>query len=77
MCGIAGIAMEPGAPPPSSTVVAALATALAHRGPDGEGHSAVGRTALVQTRLAIIDLQTGEQPFFCRGGHAGRQWRDL
>ena len=64
MCGIAGIAMEPGAQPPSSTVVAALATALAHRGPDGEGHSAVGRTALVQTRLAIIDLQTGEQPFF-------------
>ena len=64
MCGIAGIAMEPGAPPPSPTVVAALAAALAHRGPDGEGHNVVGRTALVQTRLAIIDLQTGDQPLF-------------
>ena len=64
MCGIAGIAVEPGAPSPSPTVVAALATALAHRGPDGEGHSAAGRTALVQTRLAIIDLQTGDQPLF-------------
>ena len=64
MCGIAGLAMEPGAPPPTPTVVSALAAALAHRGPDGEGHNAVGRTALVQTRLAIIDLQTGEQPFF-------------
>ena len=64
MCGIAGMAMEPGAPPPSPTVLAALTAALAHRGPDGEGHSAVGRTALVQTRLAIIDLQTGDQPLF-------------
>ena len=64
MCGIAGMAMEPGAPAPSPAMVAALATALAHRGPDGEGHSAVGRTALVQTRLAIIDLQTGDQPLF-------------
>ena len=64
MCGIAGLAVEPGAPPPSPTVVAALAAALAHRGPDGDGHSAVGRTALVQTRLAIIDLQTGDQPLF-------------
>ncbi len=64
MCGIAGLTMEPGAPPVDSTVVAGLARALAHRGPDGEGHSSVGRTALVQTRLAIIDLQTGDQPLF-------------
>ena len=64
MCGIAGLAMEPGAPPPSAVTVAALARALAHRGPDGEGHNVVGRTALVQTRLAIIDLQTGDQPLF-------------
>ena len=64
MCGIAGIAMEPGAPPPSPLMVAALTKALAHRGPDGEGHSAVGRTVLVQTRLAIIDLHTGDQPLF-------------
>ncbi len=56
--------LEPGAPLPGPAVTAALTAALAHRGPDGEGHSAVGRTALVQTRLAIVDLQTGDQPLY-------------
>jgi asparagine synthase (glutamine-hydrolysing) len=64
MCGIAGIAMEPGAAPPSPAVVTALARALAHRGPDGSGHSVVGRVALVHTRLAIIDVEGGDQPLF-------------
>ncbi len=64
MCGIAGIAMEPGAPPPSAAVVNALARGLAHRGPDGGGHSVVGRVALVHSRLAIIDLAGGDQPLF-------------
>ena len=64
MCGIAGVTLEPGAPLPGPAVTAALTAALAHRGPDGEGHSTVGRTALVQTRLAIIDLQTGDQPLY-------------
>jgi asparagine synthase (glutamine-hydrolysing) len=64
MCGIAGIAMEPGAAPPGPAVVTALARALAHRGPDGSGHSVVGRVALVHTRLAIIDVGGGDQPLF-------------
>ncbi len=64
MCGIAGLAMAQGAPPPAPTTLAVLSRALAHRGPDGEGHMAAGQVALVQTRLAIIDLQTGEQPLF-------------
>ena len=64
MCGIAGLAMAPDAPPPPPTTLAALSQALAHRGPDGEGRTAAGRVALVQTRLAIIDLQTGGQPLF-------------
>ncbi len=64
MCGIAGLAMEPGAPAPDPALLANLARALAHRGPDGEGHTAIGRTALVQTRLAIIDLAGGDQPLF-------------
>ncbi len=64
MCGIAGLAVGPDTPPPSAAVLAALAKALAHRGPDGDGHLAAGRCALVHTRLAIIDLQTGDQPFF-------------
>ena len=64
MCGIAGIAMQPGAPGVAPLVLSALAAALAHRGPDGDGHTSIGRTALVHTRLAIIDLPGGDQPFF-------------
>ena len=41
-----------------------MAAALAHRGPDGSGHSAVGGTALLHARLAIIDLAGGDQPLF-------------
>ncbi len=64
MCGIAGMVMAPGAPPPSPANLDALIRALAHRGPDGSGHAVVGRTALVQTRLAIIDIAGGDQPLF-------------
>ena len=64
MCGIAGLVMSPGASPPQAGTLAALAAALAHRGPDGAGHSVVGRTALVHTRLAIVDVAGGDQPFF-------------
>ena len=64
MCGIAGLILASTAPPPDATTLGALAQALAHRGPDGSGHSVVGRIALVHTRLAIIDLVTGAQPLF-------------
>ncbi len=64
MCGIAGLALSPDAPPPSAAVLEALAAALAHRGPDGSGHATIGQVALVHTRLAIIDLVTGDQPLF-------------
>lgn len=64
MCGIAGLVMENGAPPPDPALLGALARALGHRGPDGAGHTVVGRIALVHTRLAIIDLAGGDQPLF-------------
>jgi asparagine synthase (glutamine-hydrolysing) len=64
MCGIAGLALLPGAPPPDPAVLAALAAALGHRGPDGAGTVIIGQAALVHTRLAIIDLAGGDQPFF-------------
>ncbi|MDD2875909.1 MAG: asparagine synthase (glutamine-hydrolyzing) [Acidiphilium sp.] len=63
MCGIAGVALKPGARITPETL-AALARALAHRGPDGSGVHVSERAALVQTRLAIIDLATGDQPLF-------------
>ena len=64
MCGIAGLSLAPGASPPSAATLAALARALAHRGPDGAGHAVVGRAALVHTRLAIIDVAGGDQPLY-------------
>ena len=63
MCGIAGLALLPGAPPPDPAVLASLAASLAHRGPDGTGSVVIGQAALVHTRLAIIDLAGGNQPF--------------
>ena len=64
MCGIAGLVLAPGAPPPDPAMLATLTRALAHRGPDGAGHTVLGRVALMQTRLAIIDLAGGDQPLF-------------
>ncbi len=63
MCGIAGIMNRSGAPP-DEAVLQALSAALAHRGPDGQGRVISGATGLAQTRLAIIDLETGDQPLF-------------
>lgn len=67
MCGIAGLMRRDGAAPDLS-ILQRLADALAHRGPDGRGHHIAGDTGLVQTRLAIIDLETGDQPLFGPGG---------
>jgi asparagine synthase (glutamine-hydrolysing) len=64
MCGIAGMILAPGAPPPSPLVLSQLIDTLSHRGPDGTGHHVVGRVALLHNRLAIIDLVTGDQPLF-------------
>lgn len=64
MCGIAGLVRSHTAPPPDPALLGALSRALAHRGPDGNGHSVVGRVGLVHTRLAIIDVHGGDQPLF-------------
>jgi len=60
MCGIAGIMTV--AAPPSEAVLDAMEMALAHRGPDGRGRYRSGNFGMVHTRLAIIDLATGDQP---------------
>jgi asparagine synthase (glutamine-hydrolysing) len=69
MCGIAGLMMADGSVP-SALTLATLANALRHRGPDGEGHYRVGNVGLIQRRLAIIDLTTGDQPLTEPGGAA-------
>ncbi|MDP6353172.1 MAG: asparagine synthase (glutamine-hydrolyzing) [Alphaproteobacteria bacterium] len=69
MCGIAGLVAKDGSPP-ANAVLDSFARALAHRGPDGEGRYRFAATAMVQTRLAIIDLETGDQPLGGGGGPA-------
>ena len=69
MCGIAGIMMRDGSTPEVETLDR-LADALAHRGPDGMGKHIASTVGLVQTRLAIIDLKTGDQPLYDPSGAA-------
>src|SRR5215469_6836098 len=69
MCGIAGMMSNDGTAP-AATTLQAMATALRHRGPDGEGHYRVGDVGMLQARLAIIDLTTGDQPLYEPGGAA-------
>lgn len=69
MCGIAGL-MTARKDGPDPTVLARMAEALAHRGPDGRKHYLVGNVGFAHNRLAIIDLATGDQPLFEPGGAA-------
>ena len=69
MCGIAGI-MSASGEPPDRTALAAMQQALIHRGPDGEGAHFAAGVGMVQTRLAVIDLVTGDQPFKLSDGTA-------
>src|ERR671910_3673442 len=56
MCGILGIVGSPGA---ASLDAIEL---LRHRGPDGEGRWIGDGVGLAMRRLAIIDLEAGDQP---------------
>ncbi len=80
MCGIAGLMTCDGRRP-DSAVLDRLEAALGHRGPDGSGRYVFGRTGLVSTRLAIIDLRTGMQPILEEQGAAlvanGEIYNDL
>lgn len=67
MCGIAGLMTRDGTAP-DAPPLRAMTAALAHRGPDGTGTYRSGDVGMVQTRLAIVDLVTGDQPLFEPGG---------
>ena len=69
MCGIAGIMTSDGSAP-DAAALEAMRNALLHRGPDGDAVWTSGDTGLVHTRLAIIDLETGDQPLFGPAGTA-------
>jgi len=63
MCGICGI-YNPNYRSVDRNLLQSMNSTLTHRGPDGEGYFANGPVALAMRRLAIIDLQTGNQPIF-------------
>jgi len=63
MCGIFGAVSRQGRPLKHPDCLAAMAAALAHRGPDGERIVGHERAALGARRLAIMGLTTGDQPF--------------
>lgn len=66
MCGIAGFVSLPNAPKLDARMVEHFADVLAHRGPDGQGSYSNGACTFVHTRLAIIDIEGGHQPFVAR-----------
>jgi len=63
MCGIAGLMTADGTAP-ATDVLDRMAAAIGHRGPDGRGDYVDGDVAMMQVRLAIIDLETGDQPLY-------------
>jgi asparagine synthase (glutamine-hydrolysing) len=60
MCGICGIVSSNGPADPER--LATMSAKLVHRGPDSDGVFVEGPAALAARRLAIIDLETGDQP---------------
>lgn len=61
MCGICGVASLDGTAP-DRRLLAEMSASLAHRGPDSAGEVLDGPVGLAARRLAIIDLETGDQP---------------
>lgn len=62
MCGISGLVHLDGSPV-SPVTLKRMTDAIAHRGPNGEGHWIEGSVGLGHRRLAIIDLSpAGHQP---------------
>lgn len=60
MCGIAGEVVRRARGSPE--VVERQLSVLCHRGPDAVGTFAAGRCVIGQTRLSVIDLDTGDPP---------------
>lgn len=68
MCGIAGIFDVKGRRDVDQPLLRRMNTALTHRGPDGEGYHVEAGLGLAHRRLAIIDLQGGQQPIYNEDG---------
>ena len=69
MCGIAGFIQRRGEA--AIKHVELQLRQLDHRGPDSWGVFARGQAAIGQTRLAVLDLLTGDPPITCEDGSIG------
>src|SRR5699024_5218911 len=67
MCGI--VAIHDPSDRPSAELGRAMLERIRHRGPDGSGERTVGPTWLGHVRLAIVDLDEGDQPLGPADGH--------
>ena len=68
MCGIAGLLHRDPARPADAERVRRMCGTLVHRGPDGEGFHVRGPVGLGTRRLAIIDVEGGDQPLYNEDG---------
>ncbi len=68
MCGISGIIYSDRERLVEKSILVRMTDTLNHRGPDGEGYFIDRSVALGHRRLAIIDLETGQQPLISRDG---------
>src|SRR5687768_3276076 len=62
MCGIGGMADLSGRRTVASGVLASMADAIRHRGPDDEGYFQADRIGLASRRLSVVGLADGHQP---------------
>ncbi len=71
MCGIGGYFLRPGGIAPTDALEK-MKGKLSHRGPNGSGQF-IGKTiGFVHTRLSIVDLEKGAQPFIAPTVNGGQ-----
>ncbi len=67
MCGLAGL-FQPGGAEIDAALLRRMTGAMSHRGPDGDGFHVEPGIGLGQRRLAVIDVDAGQQPMFNEDG---------
>ncbi|MEM7338504.1 MAG: asparagine synthase (glutamine-hydrolyzing) [Actinomycetota bacterium] len=72
MCGISGEFRRDGSPVDQSDL-RAMATSMVHRGPDSDGFCVDGAIGFGFRRLAIVDLDGGDQPLLTEDGSVWMQ----
>lgn len=65
MCGIAGIIDFTGSSGITDEACHKMMDTMIRRGPDQQGMYAEGASRLMHTRLCVVDIENGKQPFIC------------